>query len=235
MIFLPGTDQQVKFFLDSADIRDKKVLIMGSGTRRITRILSDSAPAEIVIIVRDYDSLISMRYENEKSVLENIKVKMMDFDNTDFKADTFDIIYAQSSISGKDRNKIIKEVKKILNPQGIFCAGEIVSFKENPPAFIKAIWQSSDLLPLINDYAEKYYEDKGFEIINRKDLSYTLKDFYQQAEKLSAKSTDEMDEHEKSYYKKLLKKLGHESNVYLNLGGDEYIGFKALIMRKKQA
>ncbi|HSD64285.1 MAG TPA: class I SAM-dependent methyltransferase [Ignavibacteriaceae bacterium] len=232
MIFLPGTDQQVKFFLESGEVGERKILIIGPGTLGAAKILKELNPEEIIIVVNDYDSLINMRYEKEKST-ENIMVKMMDYDNTDFKAGTFDIVYAQGSVSGEDRNKIIKEIRKILKPDGIFCAGEIVSLKENPPAFIKDIWQSSDLLPLLNDNAEKYYENKGFEIINRKDLSYTLKDFYRQAEKLSTKSNNELNEHEKSHYKKILKKLSHETNVYLKLGGDEYIGFKVFIMRKK--
>lgn len=235
MIFLPGTDQQVKFLCDSTDVPGKKVLIIGSGTFEITGFLNDLNPSEIIIIVRDYDSLINMRYENEKSNLNNIKIKLMDFDNTDFRADFFDIIYAQGSVSGTERNKINKEIRKILKQDGIFCAGEIVSLKENPPPFISDIWKSSDLLPLRNDEAEKYYMDRGFEIINQKDLSYTLKDFYVQADKLTAKGMNEFNDQEKSYYKKILKKLSHESNVYLKMGGDEYIGFKVLIMRKKSA
>lgn len=235
MIFLPGLDQQAKFLCESTEVKGKKILIIGPGTLDTAEILAEFDPSEIIIIVRDYDSLISMRYEIEKSSMGNMKVKMMDFDNTDFKAGSFDIIYGQGSISGTDRNKIIKEIKKILKPDGIFCVGEILSLKNNPPAFINDIWQSSDLLPLSDDKVVKYYEERGFEILNQKDLSFTLKEFYLQAEKLSAKSSDEMNEQEKSHYKKLIKKLSHESNVYLKLGGNEYIGFKAIIMRKKQA
>jgi DNA-directed RNA polymerase subunit N (RpoN/RPB10) len=36
---------------------------------------------------------------------------------------------------------------------------------------------------------------------------------------------------EKSYYKKLLNKISHESNAYLKLGADKYIGFKMLILK----
>ncbi len=233
MIFLPGIDQQARFLCENIPLREKKILIIGSGTLEVAGILTDADPADVTIIVRDYESLISIKYDIEKLTLKNIKVKMMDFDNTDFKSGSIDIIYGQGSISGVDRNKIIKETKRILKSEGIFCVGEIVCLKENPPPFIKDIWQSSELLPLLKDDMEKYYMERGFEIINQKDLSFTLKDFYQQAEKLSAKTADQMDEQEKSYYKKLLKKLSHESNVYLKLRGDEYIGFHAFIMRKK--
>jgi SAM-dependent methyltransferase len=234
MIFLPGLDQQAKFLCEFTEVKGKKILIIGPGTLEAAGILEASDPAEINIIVGDYDSLINMRYEYEKSPLQNVRVKMMEYDNTDFKAGSFDIIYSQGTISGSDRNKIIKEIRKILKSEGIFCAGEIISLKKDPPVFINNIWQSSDLLPLLNDEVEKYYKDRGFEILNQKDLSFTLREFYLQAEKLSAKSSSEMNEQEKSYHKKLLRKLSHESNAYLKLGGHEYIGFKALIMRKKQ-
>jgi SAM-dependent methyltransferase len=234
MIFLPGTDQQLKFFLGSTEIKNKSILIIGAGTSEAARELLNHAPSEIIIITEDYESLMTMRYGNEKSGDKNIKVRMMDFANTDFGKDTFDIVYAQGSVSGSYRNKIVKEIKKILKPGGIFCAGEITNLRENPPAFIEDIWKSSDLLPLLSTDLERYYRDRGFGIINKKDLSYTLKDFYQQSEKLYSDGVDKLSEEEKSYYKKFLKKISHESNAYLRLGGNEFMGFEVLIMRKEQ-
>ena len=43
---------------------------------------------------------------------------------------------------------------------------------------------------------------------------------------------EDLPENEKSYYKKLLNQISHESNVYLKLGGDKYLGFYALILQK---
>jgi hypothetical protein len=40
-----------------------------------------------------------------------------------------------------------------------------------------------------------------------------------------------LTEKEKSYYKKLLNKISHESNAYLKLGADKYIGYKLLILK----
>lgn len=232
MIFLPGTDQQLKYFLNTTGVENKKLLIIGSGTVPIALELFEYHPLEILIITEDYASFITMRYEIEKSGNKNIKIRMMDFANTDFRTDSFDLIYAQGSVSGPERNKIVKEIKKILKNGGIYCAGEITKLKEDPPPFVKDIWQSSDLLPMPDKDIENYYKEKGFEIIDRKDLSYTLKDFYQQSEKLLTNGINNLSEEEKIYNKRLLKKISHESNVYLRLGGNEYMGFKVLIMRK---
>ena len=158
---------------------------------------------------------------------------MMDYENTDFRVDSFDVLFAQASVSLSGRNKIIKEIKKILKSGGVFCIGEIVLLKENPPAFIKDIWNSSDLQPLPEVALDKYYEEKGFEILSKKDLSFTLRGILSASEKMLLKETNELHEDEKSYYKKLLRKISHESDAYLKLGGDDYMGFTALIMRKK--
>jgi ubiquinone/menaquinone biosynthesis C-methylase UbiE len=233
MIFLPGTDQQVKFFVNTTEIEGKRVLILGPGTAEIAQKMVLRKPSGIMIIVEDYDSLITMRYRLEKSEEKYVEIRMMDYENTDFSSDTFDVLYAQASVSLSKRNKIVKEIKKILKAGGILCVGEIVLLKENPPAFIKNIWNSSDLKPLSGDTLDRYYKEKGFEIIDKKDLSFTLKEFYQTSEKLLSKETKELQDEEKSYYKKLLRKISHESNTYLKLGGNEYMGFAVLIMRKK--
>ncbi len=60
----------------------------------------------------------------------------MDFSITDFNDAVFDIVYAQASISSKMRNKIIKEIKRILKPEGILSVGEITSLKSSPPIFV---------------------------------------------------------------------------------------------------
>ena len=232
MIFLPGSGNQVSFFFSSTEVNAKRVLIIGPGTLEIAQKINLGEPSKIIIIVDDYDSLITMRYRLEKSGEKNVEVRMMEYDNTDFRDESFDIIYAQASVSVPARNKITKEIKKILKQGGVYCAGELVMLKDNPPEFVKDIWQSSDILPLHTDAVDKYYGEKGFEIIDKKDLSFTLKDFYRESERMLANETRGMSDQEKSYYKKLLKKISHESNVYLKLGGDTYMGLTALIMRK---
>ena len=47
-----------------------------------------------------------------------------------------------------------------------------------------------------------------------------------------SKEIAELSDQEKSYYKKLLRKISHESNTYLRLGGEDFTGFTALTMRK---
>lgn len=225
-ILLPGGKHQVEFLLKNTSPSRKNALIIGPDCETVAaQFLSFFDKVEI--IVADHDSLIKSRMiiDNE----ERIKCKIMDFAFTDFDPETFDLIYAQSVTSVPERKKIAKEVKRILNSNGFFCVGEIVSLKEPVPAFVKDIWGRSGLEPLASSEIKKYYEIKGFTVFFEEDLSYSMKDFYQQLNTIISKS----NEKEKEQNRNLYTGLKHESDAYLKLGGEKYIGFKSLIMKKK--
>ena len=153
---------------------------------------------------------------------------MMDYTHTDFDKEYFELIYAQASISVSDRKEIVKELKRILKADGLFCTGEIVSLKQPVPTFVKDIWERSGLDALASSKIKTYFESQGFSIISEQDLSHTLKDFYQIIRDIITKAGKQEKEENKKFYSG----IKHESNVYLKLGGDKYIGFKSLIMRK---
>jgi len=200
-------------------------LIIGPGCEPIAMRLLEHF-SEVIIIVNDYDSLVQSKMKLKDE--EKIKVKMMDYAHTDFEQDYFDLIYAQGSISVPDRKEILKEIKRILKTDGMFCTGEIVSLKEPVPVFVKDIWKRSGLEPLTSSEINNYFKGKGFTIISEQDLSHTLKDFYQNIRD----GVTDASKKEKEENKKFYSGIKHESDSYLKLGGDKYIGFKSLIMRK---
>ncbi len=183
---------------------------------------------DINIIVDNYDSLINTRMNLKEN--DSIKIKMMDYAHTDFEDKHFDLIYAQASISVPGRKNILKEIKRILSDEGLLSVSEIVSLKEPVAGFIKDIWERSGLEPLTSAGIKTYYESKGFETISEKDLSDTLRDFY---EKIRF-SVSKVGKDEKEQDKKYFSQMKHESHAYLKLGGDKFIGFKSLIMRKSK-
>ena len=224
-ILLPGGNKQFDHLLQKVNISGKCALIIGPGCESIAIKLLQNF-TEVSIILNDYNSLMHIRAELNND--EKIKCKMMDYANTDFSKEYFDLIYAQASLSVPERKEILKEIKRIQKKDGIFCIGEIVSLKEPVAAFVKDVWERSGLDPLSLSRIKKYFEDKGFEIISEIDLSSALKDFY---EKLRYKVSKAKKE-EKEEYKKYFAAIKHESDVYLKLGGDKYIGFVSFIMRK---
>lgn len=226
--FLPGLEQQLKFLLEKVEISNKSILVIGSNTEQIARKLIKTAK-EVLIIVDDQEDLLKLRFNLSDTAA--ISIRYMEYTNTDFINKKFDIIYAQGSVTRKDRNKILKEFKKILVAEGFFCAGEIVALTVTQPQFIKDIWDQSNLTPLTTDKVESYYEERGFRIVETKELTDTLREFYTLSRKFLQESIADLPKEEAKFYKKILSRIKHESDVYLKLGGDKYIGFKCLLLK----
>jgi len=227
-ILLPGTEKQVLDFYEFSAPEGKNILIIGTGTESVAEFLARKGN-NVIIIVEDQENLMQLRFIISHA---SVSVRMMDFTNTDFKDEKFDIIYLQAPVFNQNRNKLIKEIKRILVKDGTLCVGEIVNLEKRIPSFVSDIWQHSGLEPLFVDDLNHYYSEKGFEILKEADLSPTLEDFYSRSEMLLKRNKEKLTEEEIIYYKKILKKFKHESNAYLRLGGRAYMGYKMLILRK---
>ena len=222
---LPGENYQLEHLLEQNYPNGKKALIVGPVTASIVKKILNNYP-ELFIISDSYDSLINIRASLKE--IEAVKIKLMDYSHTDFKDNSFDLIYSQGSISVSERKNILKEMKRILTENGKLSVGEIVLLKEPVAGFVRDIWQQSGLEPLPMATINQFYTSRGFEIVSEKDVSGSLKDYY---EKISY-SFSKAGKDEKFQNKKIFSRMKHESNVYLKLGGDKYIGFKSLILRK---
>lgn len=229
-ILLPGLGEQIKFLFDGLNIEGINILVIGSQSTQIAFELSKYAGKPVDLILEDYDSFMMSNINVGNS--SKVNVKLMEFERTDFAEKQFDLIYSQASITNKRRKKIIKEIKRILKPGGYLCVGEIIKLKENIPPFIQNVFNSSSLDPLFLDNFEKYYTDKNFTLIDSKDLSETLKGFYNKYDELLKKNINKLADNEKSFYKKLLNQIKHERNVFLKFEGQKYIGFKTLLLKK---
>ena len=228
-IFLPAGFKQFRILKNKFNISGKTVLVIGAGSEKIAEKMIESGAASVKMIVNDFDSLMNSRLNLGKE--SKIVLEMMEYDNTDFNENEFDLVYAQGSISSSNRSKIIKEIKRILKADGVLCVGEITSLKKEYPVFIKDIFDASEIHPLLNDSCSDYYTERKFSVLHEQDLSSSLKNFYENASSALEMSIEKLTEKEKSYYKKLLNKISHESNAYLKLGADKYIGFKMLILK----
>ena len=197
--------------------------------KKLLRRWLESGAASVKMIVDDFDSQINSKLNLVDG--KNIGIELMDYEATDFKENEFDFVYAQGTLSSSNRNKIVKEIKRILKTDGVFCVGELTALSKTYPAFIKNIFDSSNILPLVHEECSLYYEERKFAVLFEQDLSSSLKNFYENAAIELKANIDNLSESEKSYYKKLLNKISHESNAYLKLGADKYIGFKMLILK----
>jgi ubiquinone/menaquinone biosynthesis C-methylase UbiE len=229
-IYLPGGIVQFNQIKSNTELKGRSVLIIGANTAIIGKLFLEAGANSVTIIIDDYDLLITARLAIKG--IGNIPVKFMEFTNTDYDKETFDIVYAQGSISNPDRNKILKEIRRILKPKGIACIGEYISLKTSAPKYVKDIWESGNISPLNSDELPGYYEARNYDVVDISELSSKLKEFYLSSKKLLNDNIENLTDEEKIYYKKLLKRINHESNVYLNLGGSDYMGFSSIILRK---
>ncbi len=224
-IQLPGGVNQFQHLLNQEINHGDRALIIGPQCESVAKALL-SFFTNVYVITDDSDSLMQIRMKLRKE--DKIKIKMMDYAHTDFDDNYFNLIYAQGSISIPERKKILKEIKRVITQNGLISIGEIVSLKEPVAGFVKDIWERSGLEPIASSAIKKFYESKGFNVFSEQDYSNTLKDFYEKIRMGVSKVGKEEKEQDKKYFSR----LKHESHAYLKLGGDKYIGFKSLIMRK---
>jgi ubiquinone/menaquinone biosynthesis C-methylase UbiE len=230
-ILLPGLDKQLAFLRKNYYERPSSILIVGSSSESIAMKLAEIYKCKIELIVEEYESLLAAKLLIGDS--EYVFPKMMNFDSTDFNDAHFDLIFAQASVSSNNRTKIIKELKRILKPNGYLCVGEIVSLSKDTPKFINDVFSSSSLAPIHKENIISFYQERNFALIAHDDLSYTLREYYIETIKEFEKAETKLSNQEKSYYKKLINKISHESNVYLKLGGKKHFGFEVLLLQKE--
>jgi ubiquinone/menaquinone biosynthesis C-methylase UbiE len=174
-ILLPGLAKQIEFLENNLDFHPESILVIGSSSEIPAIELASIYNSKIELIVEEYESLL-----NSKLILKNnesVNLKMMSFETTDYRDGEFDLIYAQASISLVNRNKIVKEIKRILKPGGYFCTGEVVLLTKEPPRFIHDIFEASSMLPLYYENVDKYYGERKFSLIASENLTSTLKEF----------------------------------------------------------
>lgn len=229
-ILLPGADRQIKLLLKYTDVKGKSILVVGGESVPIALKLKEAGAERVETIVENYDSFINSSLLLDEN--SGMTIKIMDFANTDFKKNSFDIVYAQGSLSSKRRKEIVKEMKGLLKTGGLLCNGEIVRLENENPIYIDDIFENSGVDPFTISDLKKYYIERNFTVTFEKNLSYTLKDYYSYSLDSLKTAVDDLTENEKSYYKKLIKQIKHESGAYLKLGADRYIGFYLLIMEK---
>lgn len=229
-ILLPGLSGQLKFLTSHIKLPGLNTLIAGTSSEKAAKIISEKSGLPAELIVDDYESLLTSKLALGNA--ETVNVKMMSYEATDYGAASFDLIYAQASVSSVNRNKIIKEFKRILKPGGFLCVGELVKLSAGVPRFVQDIFDNSELLPLHAAEIEDYYLSRNFEIVAKKDLSSTLKNYYSVNSEKLKKTEADLNEDEKKYYKKLLNKISHETGAFLKLGADKHIGFTALLLKR---
>ncbi len=228
-ILLPGGKSQFEQLVKAVEGNIEKALVAGEASEKVALEIAKKFNAETEVIVEDYEAML-----NAKLILEEsgIIAKIMEFERTDYADETFDLVYAQASVTRESRKKIVKEIKRILKTGGILSAGEIVLLKRNPPQMISDLLDWAGLTPLHIDEIDAYYKQRGFEILTAENFPNALPEYYKKITRIYERRKEDLSEREKSYYKKLIHRISHEANVFLKFGGEKHLSFYAFVSRK---
>lgn len=230
---LPGTEYQYRFLKNSPAEQNIPILFIGAGNEFFADKFSKKFKVNAELIVEDYETLISAKLLLQEN--SAVTTRIMDFARTDFDDKQFKCVYSQASVSNPDRNKIIKEIKRILQPDGFLIVGEIVKIRKDIPAYVNDILTSSQLSLLDSEEIKSYYEQRNFTVIEECEEKRGLDEYYELCSVIMKNSVNLMDEDELKYNKKLIKKARHETDAYLKLGLDKFISFKILVLQKNDA
>ncbi len=223
-IVLPGLNEQIQFFMQEYPCDQKKGLIIGSGLR-VAEKMFEEAGASVETIINDDSLLVTER-------LFSHSVKYMDYFATDFPEASFDFIYAQASISLPERNKIIKECLRILKPDGVFCAGEIIKRDNKTPQSVIDIWEKSGIAPPTLDVVLRTYAAAGFTVANSVDLTPTVVKVYRMYAGIFEDEKSLLTDEDIHYMRKDLKRLRHEVNLFIKMGAKKHMLYSAFLLRK---
>ncbi|QOJ27997.1 MAG: class I SAM-dependent methyltransferase [Ignavibacteriales bacterium] len=229
-ILLPGLDDQLHFLTRNIPVQGRNVLIIGSGAEKVAFALLEEGCTSIQIITDSEELLVNARLMLSGS--DHIKIRFSEYGALDFPDGSFDLVFAQGTVSRTDRKKILKEIYRVLKSEGVFCPGEMTSIKGDIPPFLKSVFSANNMDVLSADSLSMIYKGEGFKVKAVKSLDNTLKEYYKETERALNRRLGKMTKEEQKNHKDMITKTRHEINVFLNLGGLKYAGFSSFLLLK---
>ena len=146
-----------------------KVLEIGAGTGNNTRILLETGAQVLATDV----SLESLKYINRTlGEFKNLKTKLMDMQELEFKSNSFDFVVSAGSLSYGDNDLVMNEIYRVLKKDGKFIC--VDSLNHNPIYRInrrirvfmrqrsKLTVKNMPTLQLIQNYEAKFGRTKAY-------------------------------------------------------------------------
>jgi ubiquinone/menaquinone biosynthesis C-methylase UbiE len=229
-ILLPGLDDQLHFLTRNIPVQGRSVLIFGSGAEKVALSLIEEGCSSVQIITDNEELLVNSRLTLSGN--EDVKVRFSEYSSLDFPDASFDLVFAQGTVSRPDRKKILKEVYRVLKTEGVFCPGEMTSVKGDIPPFLKSVFAANSMDILSVDSLSMIYKGEGFKVKAVKSLDNTLKEYYKETERALNRRLGKMTKEDQKNNKDMITRTKHEINVFLNLGGLKYTGFSSFLLLK---
>lgn len=228
--FLPGGDSPVKFFLKEFPERDCSLLILGNGFPQLVPFFVDAGFSSVKAASDDNTEVFEYKANTPKE--KQIPSLCVDYASLDYKDESFDHVFCQATLTLSGRNKLIKQIRRVLKPGGHLTTSEILCNKKPAPTFLNDIWAESGQDPLYTDEFEPYYTSRGFIIKSSADFTNDLDEFYIKSYKLLESSLKSLPADKRVQFRKDFVQEKHEITSLVKGGALKYMNLKTMILQK---
>lgn len=229
-----GGTETTKLLCSKVEIKEgMNILVAGVNLSDSVIYIAKNFKCNVYGIYELPNIVISAKSEIANHGLEDIvKVKVMSPISLDFKDETFDLIIAEGVLSQYKKSQILKEFYRVLK-DGSFIGIVDFYWKKTPvPTYVLDAWyvESGSIETL--DEKLKILKDYGFETVFVQDMSKELEKYYSRFKKIIQNALKNR-RFTKDEFKEI-KKFKHEVNVFLEQGGDKWMGYVAVVAVKKK-
>ncbi len=166
----------------------------------------------------------------EAGLEDRVSVKIMSPLSLDFKNEIFDAVITEGILSQYKKSKILKEFSRVLKQNSMIGIADFYWKKTPVPTYVTDAWYIEEGSIDTLDEKIKKLEEYGFRPFYVQDISRELVDYYSKFKKIILNSLKERRFSKQEF--KELKKYKHEVSVFLEQGGDKWMGYVAICAKK---
>lgn len=161
---------------------------------------------------------------------DKVRIKIMSPTSLDFEDGMFDFVITEGILSQYKKSRILKEFHRVLKFGGLIGIADFYWKKQPVPTYVKDAWYVEGGGIETLDEKIEILKSYGFEPIFTQDISRELESYYSKFKKIIQQSLKER-KFSKDEFKEV-KKFKHEVSVYLDQGGDKWMGYVAIVAKK---
>ncbi len=228
--FLPGGASPINFFLKKMPHEGKSLLLLGNGFPQLIPFVQNEGFSSIHSASDDTTEVFEYKANTSKN--QQFPAMVVDYASLDHKSGEFDFVFCQTTLTKPVKTKLIKEIKRILKPEGILITSEIVCIKKPAPIFLNDIWIKSGQDPHYNDEFEPFYTTRGFNLIESAEFPNDLDEFYIKSYKILETNLKTMSAEKRVQFRKDFVQEKHEIVTMVKSGALKFLNFRTLILQK---